>query len=254
MGCWGVGILQDDTAWDVYESYFDMHNEGIDQSIIRSDLEKRYADAIADEEDSTIFWLALAEAEWETGKVQPDVFQQVAEIVKTGAGLQRWEEADEILRKQRQRVLQNLLRRIGSPNKKPRKIKSTKQLPAVFEAGDCLSILLSDGSYGAALVLTVDNSSAREGTTLVGILKYKFTDKPSVEIFRQREWLILTHHDWHGRPAIIWCLAHTYLTAATSIEKVDHIEVNSNDPKQSVILAGWNIGPEIELQYQWESE
>lgn len=250
MGCWGVGILQDDTAWDVYEAYFDLHNEGKAQPIIRNILETKYADIIADEEESSVFWFALAEAEWELGKVQPDVLQQVTGIITSGTDLQRWTEVDKTIRKKRQRILQTFLERVSAPNKRPRKRKSVKQIPAIFEPGDCLSIILPDETYGAALVLAVDNSNKREGTTLVGLLKYRSPEKPIKEIFNQREWLILTHHDWENQPAIFWCLAHTYLNLAKTIERVCHIEVSNNDPKQSNILAGWNLGLQIELQYQ----
>ena len=41
-----------------------------------------------------------------------------------------------------------------------------------FQPGDCLSILMSNGQYAAALVLVADHSNVEYGKNLIGVLDY----------------------------------------------------------------------------------
>ena len=79
MGTWGVGLLSDDTAVDVYGEYMDKYNDGVDHAAIREVLEEDFADYLEDDDDGPVFWIALALAQWECGVLAPDVQERVSE-------------------------------------------------------------------------------------------------------------------------------------------------------------------------------
>ena len=82
MGTYGLGILHDDTAWQVHSGYLDKYNEGEVHAAIRKALLQEYADHAFHESDEayTTFWLAFAQAQWECGALHPDTLKRVTDI------------------------------------------------------------------------------------------------------------------------------------------------------------------------------
>ena len=123
---------------------------------------------------------------------------------------------------------------------------------AVYKPGDCLAMKLPDGDYGAVLVLAADDNEP-DGRNLVGILNYKRPDKPTLAVFEQREWLILSHHAWRNQPEIRWCWAITYPKYAELFEHVGRVELQPDDPKESNTYGGWNgLDVEVVSQHRWD--
>ena len=73
-----------------------------------------------------------------------------------------------------------------------------------FRPGDCLSIRLGNGQYAAAVVLAADHSNVEYGKNLIGVLDYLSADKPTMDVFRKRKWLVRTHHNWNGQMDLAW--------------------------------------------------
>ena len=63
---------------------------------------------------------------------------------------------------------------------------------------------MSNGQYAAALVLVADHSNVEYGKNLIGVLDYLSPEKPTIEVFRERKWLVLTHHSWNNKTDIAW--------------------------------------------------
>ena len=81
MGTWGFGILDDDVARDVYDQYVDAHAAGQQADAIVRTLNASFAHVIADPDEGPLFWLAVAQAQWECSGVTPEVRKHVEEIV-----------------------------------------------------------------------------------------------------------------------------------------------------------------------------
>lgn len=114
MSAWGTDILEDDVAADVYADYRNKLDAGMKPADIRVALEEEFANVLEDKDDAPSFWLALAKAQWECKRLQPDVFAKASEIVKTGADLGRWEEAGEMALKERKQALERFLGSIAA--------------------------------------------------------------------------------------------------------------------------------------------
>jgi len=265
MGTWGTALLSDDFALDIYDNYMEHYNDGLAHEAIREQLLDEFAEALIDPDEEPVFWLALAKAQWECGALQDDVYQRVKAIVETGEGLELWEEDMKLLRKRKQ-VLQKFLQQIGTPKEKPRKRRKEKKYEAIYVPGDCLAVRLSDGGYGAAIVLAADNSHKTEGMNLIGLLAYKGQEKPSLDIFerhgiaerhgiviKQRNWLKLTHHNWNEKQAIYWCMASIHKKAAHLFEVIGNVALSFSDPKTSLSHTSWeHLGEQIVRQSNWD--
>jgi hypothetical protein len=95
-------------------------DEGKSVAAIRSELKDEYAEYLEDEDDGPIFWLALSQAQWECGQLQPDVLARALNIITTGKGLERWEEAGDETFEERKQELTQFAWLLIQPNPSPR--------------------------------------------------------------------------------------------------------------------------------------
>src|SRR5438045_3920361 len=115
MGAWGYAILSDDTARDVYDAYLELYDDGLDHVAIRQRLELDFRDSIGDPDDGPVFWLALVNAQWQCGALQPDVMLRVTETIKQRDGLELWQEQGTAAVRKREQVLDAFLAKLKSP-------------------------------------------------------------------------------------------------------------------------------------------
>jgi len=253
MGSWGTGILEDDLAADIYDSYMDMLDSKKAHQEIRKELENNYHECIEDEEEQYSYWLGLAKAQWECGILEKDVHQIVNEFIDSDVSLSLWGAEDEKDYSARKKKLAQFQRTISKVKSKPRKPKKYRFVPAFFKAGDCLIFKIPDGRYGAALVLDIDNSEKREGSTLCGLLDYVSHDKPPKDIYENRKWLSITHHSWNGRVEITWYGANSISTAPEGLEVIYNTDILPSNPKSSS-WSGWSGLKQLSMQVEWDTE
>lgn len=257
MGVWGTAILSDDFARDVYDGYLDAYDDGAEHSTIRARLEADNKDAIDDVEEESVFWLALARAQWDCGVLEPDVLQVVRDIVIQGRGLSRWREASEKLALKRELVVAAFLDKIQVPRERPRKRRRVRHISTIYNPGDCLAIHLPDGEYGAAMVIAKDDHLRRDGLDLVGVLRYKSAAKPNRFVFENAPWLVLNHHNWQNVVDVRWCFAFLHKKWADTFEVIDRIAPRPIPPLDypgHAPYSDWDFRDQVMLQFAWEQD
>jgi hypothetical protein len=260
MGTWSTSILGDDFASDVYGEFIEAYNDGKELKTIRHELESKNRSEINDSDDGSIFWLALAKAQWDCGSLDSDVLVKVGAIVNQELGLDRWREGAAPDLEKRKKVLSEFCAKLQTPNPKPKKRKPPKLIPAVFEAGDCLALSLPSGGYGAALVLVVDNSHKIYGQNLVGVLRYRSNEKPPLSVFKSRKWLSVKRQAlpkivksggklslamqpgvWENEKIIQWCSGFSFRKSKFPIEKIGSVKIGWFDPQNSKSHCAWDV-------------
>lgn len=255
MGAWSTTILGNDFAADVYGEFIEAYNDGKELNVIRRELEANNQSELNEPDEGSTFWLALAKAQWDCDSLDSDVVAKVGEIVNTELGLDRWREATARDLEKRRKVLAEFYAKIQKPHPKPKKRKKTCYIPAVFEAGDCLVLHLPSGNFGAALVLAANNTSKPMGTNLIAVLQFRSIEKPAIEVFELRKWLVLTHHAWKNQLEIMWYFSKFFKRHTHPIEKIGSIKLQSSDPKNSEFHTGnWNgLAESVDLQFDWDA-
>lgn len=254
MGSWGFGVEQDDFVRDVLGDFDDMLKRGSSLESATQAVMVQFVDAIDDPDDGPLLWLALARAQWRYGEASVDVLAKVRADFAAEAGLERWaEEGPAVLAKRRER-LARFVAEIEHPNPKPRPFPKLVVRKPIFAPGDCLAVRLNDGRFGAALVLAADHSRPEYGQNLIGVLDYLAETIPGEDVFRRREWLVLTHHNWHGETEICWCMAHGFKAHKQRFTVVARIKVDEPGPTGAVSYCGWGqLGEQVILQREWDS-
>ena len=133
MGTWGTKIYEDDTASDVKEEYIDLLKQGIGNEEATNRLIEGYD--TEDEEEGPIFWFALANIQWEYGRLLEKVKKQALYYIESGIELERWEE-DKKLYEKRKEVLKELEEKLNSPMPKEKRIVKHKIYKCTWNIGD----------------------------------------------------------------------------------------------------------------------
>lgn len=146
MGTWGLKIYQDDIAEDVKFYYMDQLHRGKTGEIITQELIKQYRAEIADSDDAPVFWFALADTQWNVGRLQDDVKEKALWYIEDGSNLRRWEEENPALAKKRKVVLSNLKQKLLSPQPPEKKISQYRIYQCKWKLGDIYAYRFS-GKY-----------------------------------------------------------------------------------------------------------
>ncbi len=134
MGAWGTGLFDDDVPNDVRAAFLDLLADASSPALATQSLLATWSGTIADPDDGTLFWLALAATQWEHGCLQPDVRSRALSVIDDGADLDRWDSRD---KEQRRAVLNTLRNQLTSPQPRPRQPK--RRIPVVVPSNVVVS-------------------------------------------------------------------------------------------------------------------
>ncbi len=92
MGIWGSGLYANDSTCDVRDSYMKYLQEGYKNQDAYQKVLEEYNEYIGDQ-DEPFLWFALAETQWRTGRLLPEVKAKALEWIEKDGGLELWEES-----------------------------------------------------------------------------------------------------------------------------------------------------------------
>src|SRR5947208_2307507 len=118
LGAWGTAIFSEDSASDVRDEWREAILDGLSPEDATQRLLETFDDYLEEADTERLFWMALAAAQMETGRLLADVCDRALEIIDGGGDVDRWrEEGDESLARQRARVLERLAAKLRGRNR-----------------------------------------------------------------------------------------------------------------------------------------
>ena len=90
MGAWGYGIRRDDFVCDIIDEFDNVLKAGRSVADATKAVKSKFACQIKDTDDGPLFWIALADAQWTYGGLEPKVLRRVQKDFASGHGLDRW--------------------------------------------------------------------------------------------------------------------------------------------------------------------
>lgn len=148
MGSWGPKLYQDDVAEDIRDNYKDQLKRGKTNEEVTQGLIQDNEDIISDEDEAPVFWFALADTQWNLGRLLPFVKEKALEYLDNKSNLKRWEEEAINLKefKARERVLEELEQKLRSPMPPEKKVSQYKLYKCEWKNGDVFAYRL-ESSY-----------------------------------------------------------------------------------------------------------
>lgn len=117
-------------------------------------------DIIEDEDDSTIFWFALADTQWSFGRLLPEVKEKALEFFGSGGDVQRWIDDGNIKGVEaRRKILEDLKQKLNSSQPSEKKFSIPRIYKCEWEMGDVFAykfegnIAEQNGLWGRYLLL-----------------------------------------------------------------------------------------------------
>ena len=76
MGAWGPGLYSDDVTEDVRGIYVDKLHRGKNGEQASKEMIAEFEWACSDEDDAPVFWFAMADMQWNYGRLQEEVIRE----------------------------------------------------------------------------------------------------------------------------------------------------------------------------------
>lgn len=134
MGTWGSGLYQDDIARDIRDFYTDQLRRGKEGAAITQELLAQSEDILSDEEDAAIFWFALADTQWEFGRLEDFVKRNALHCIKSQRDSMRWLREEPVTA--RQTVILKVEQKLNSPQPAEKKVSSYHSYQCDWKFGD----------------------------------------------------------------------------------------------------------------------
>lgn len=138
MGTWGPALYSDDLACDIRDEFKELIGDGLDSEQATSALVTEYQDSINDSDENSVFWFALADTQWKTGRLIDRVLEKTLEIIESGSDLERWKDDPNLL-KRREAAITKLKEQLLTEQPKEKRISKAYREDSPFNIGDIFS-------------------------------------------------------------------------------------------------------------------
>lgn len=142
MGTWGPGLYQDDVAEDVKDYYKDQLHRGKTGEELTQELIEEYRENLFDIDDAPVFWFALADTQWNLGRLESLVKEKALYYLDEGSNLERWKNENSKLFEKRKAVLEKLKEKLLSEQPEKKKISQYRLYHCKWEIGDVFAYQL----------------------------------------------------------------------------------------------------------------
>jgi hypothetical protein len=145
MGTWGVAVFSDDLAADLRDEFRDLIGEGLSSSQAVDKLLSEYAVSVGDDDEKSVFWIALASAQWKLGRLEARTKKEALRLIATGQDLKRWDDSKN--RKKRAAVLEKVREQLLSPQPPPKRVPRKIKGANDWSVGEVVGLQLKSGPW-----------------------------------------------------------------------------------------------------------
>ena len=199
MGMWGFELYQNDTALDVKDEFEELFNAGKNVQEITDKLTEDYKSIMGDIDEEPLFWLALADTQWNLGVLLPIVKEKALYWINKDSGILKYQAIDTMTKAKRKKTLDDLQAKLLLPHPPVKKTAKKRIYKCQWKLGDVFAYRLESdlakerGLYGRYfLIQKVDEGIWHPGH-IVPIAYVKITSDtklPSnVEEYNQLEYV-----------------------------------------------------------------
>lgn len=133
MGAWGTSLYSDDYACDIRADYKDRLRKGMTNEEAVHDI-LAHNTAVTGTDDEPVLWYALADTQWEYGRLLPEVKEKALAFLDAEQDDERWKTME--LMEQRRQVLVKLKEKLLSPQPAEKKVRKYSYYRCPWKLGD----------------------------------------------------------------------------------------------------------------------
>lgn len=136
MGAWGTSLYSNDFACDIRDDYIDKLRRGKSNEETTQEIIDSNSEIIGDTEEESIFWFALADTQWNYGRLLPEVKEKALDFIERDEELDRWKGSEEKQLKEWLDVRKELKEKLLSPLPPQKKVSIYRLYKCKWHLGD----------------------------------------------------------------------------------------------------------------------
>lgn len=143
MGTWGTGLYANDTTKDVRDDYIELlKDQKSTAEALAAMLQKDYGSF---PEDQALFWYALADTQWEYGRLDPTVQEKALAFCAVERDFDRWQGAAPGKAEAWDKTIAALAEKLRSPQPPEKKVRPWRSYRCPWRIGDVFAYRLHAG-------------------------------------------------------------------------------------------------------------
>ena len=146
MGTWGTSLYENDTTCDIRDDYIDKLKRGKSSEEATNELICQNREIVGDIEEEPLFWYALADTQWEYGRLLPEVKEKALFFIEQKEELERWKESGKEKYTAWRETLTALKEKLNAPAPEPKRISRYRLYRCPWTLGDVFAYRFS-GEY-----------------------------------------------------------------------------------------------------------
>ena len=159
MGTWGTSLYANDTASDLRSDYLDGLRNGKSNKDLTIELYRRYEVERQEPEEQALFWFALADVQWNYGRLLPEVMERALAFLSISRQDERWKEAGAAKLAAWNGTLDKLEQKLNTPQPPEKRVYRYRLYRCPWKIGDVFAYRLESqlarekGLWGRFLLL-----------------------------------------------------------------------------------------------------
>lgn len=199
MGAWGTSLYSNDTTSDIRGDFLDKLRRGKTTEEATEELIATNQEIMGDREEESLFWLALADTQWDYGRLLPMVKEKALYFLSHDSESERWRESGERQLLAWQKTLRDLEQKLLSPQPHKKKISQYRFYRCEWKCGDVFAYRFigeyskTMGYYGQYVVfIKVAESMLWPGHIIPVVRVYKWVGRniPTMKEIRNIDFLV----------------------------------------------------------------
>ena len=199
MGMWGLQLYENDTAIDVKDEFEELFNAGKTVQEITTKLMDDYKSIMGETDEEPLFWLALADTQWNFGVLLPMVKEKALYWIDKDCDVFKYQTMDISVKAQRKKVIDDLKVKLLSPQPPVKKAAQKRVYKCQWKLGDVFAYQLESelakkrGLYGRYFLIRKVDEGVWYPGHIVPIVYVKITDvanlPSNIEEYNQLEYV-----------------------------------------------------------------
>lgn len=181
MGIWGFELYQNDISLDVKDEFEELYNTGNTVQDITDKLMEDYKSVMGDIDEEPLFWLALADTQWNLGVLLPCVKEKALYWIDKDSDFFNCQTIDMSTKVKRRKTLDELQTKLLSSQPPAKKLVKKKIYKCQWKLGDVFAYQLESelakerGLYGRYFLIQKVDEGVWHPGHIVPIVYVKIT-------------------------------------------------------------------------------
>ena len=216
MGTWGNKLYDNDFACDIRDDYINKLRIEVEENKIVEELKKDHEYELMDEEEKFLFWIALADTQWDYGRLEEKVKSMAIKYLCNSK-----DTMDEFYQKMKKNLSKTIVNKLETPLPKKKKVKKLKMIRPVLNTNSIYLYKLKKPTANVKFQYPQEWHGKYVALKVIGTDKYNIGSLPKDVYYHESD--VFSVYSWIGDfiPTVDYIEKYPFLKNSLYGGKVD---------------------------------